>query len=933
MLSSAQQKINVDVIVPISPTSIMPSVNQSLRSHSMILGEDATLSSNGSHGINDTWYTYSLDQAFHLKWFEAIFSAPKHDVIPGTMTRPGNDHVTGPPIAQTLPDTIGKLMSTEWAVMFMVRKVKNEPDLHALRSLLELGALAPLTRESFARRLLLPATMEGNLPLVKVLLEAGVDPNTRMCISTTDSRGTQDMNDQLSHPQSHIEVDTPMTALQVAVYNRREDIITSLLHHGATDWRAEFQGAKGYILGSILDMVIDMGRRQEWMITDSGINQSISHSILKTILQFGRSFIAQQSQDIYVRALRHAVLSDRFDLILLLLEYNPELKEIAKRTPWTILEACSTLKDLTIFKFFVQKGFNPNATDPSGLGSAIAAAASHGHTSSLLELRDIGVDINGMAFGLSPFEGQPRKMTVAEGSLDGIQGMTALHVAVRAKNESLARLLLYLGANVNHCCRVYPIQLAAWTGHQPILKMLIKSGADVNTRYEGEGCYCFYRGRMNHHVLTSRSFAGTLAFKRGHVQVADMIHGASADILEKRAENTQSDAMAVLGDAIVEENLILFCKLLSNDSFPDGKLNLQQGIRALILAVRSGEASFIPILLKAGANPYGKLDPTLEELKDFDDYHVLDPWESPFERATMVSGLDTVELFIISSQNVSDEEERLASRRQINAAFAYAVCSGNSELKALLLKHGVEPEKIDSIMGPNYVQQRLHFALQQAAESMEYIEVGRLLDLGAPPDSPNDNTANTSGMLTPLQYAAKYGNEWMAQKLIQLGAAVNAPPHIVEGRTALQLAASKGHYEMIELLVRSGADINARPAAYGGRLAIEAAAEHGHMRVASYLLFHGADIRGRNNIYYNRAVSRALKNHHYAMSSLLYRWMIDCMNRNPGRIALGLPEVVSKSITEEELTFIDEEAKMEYEAYEREHDSDPDQDEYVYEEE
>jgi hypothetical protein len=45
----------------------------------------------------------------------------------------------------------------------------------------------------------------------------------------------------------------------MAVYNRREDLIRYLLCHGADDWYARYKGAKSYVDGSILDIVMEMG--------------------------------------------------------------------------------------------------------------------------------------------------------------------------------------------------------------------------------------------------------------------------------------------------------------------------------------------------------------------------------------------------------------------------------------------------------------------------------------------------------------------------------------------------------------------------------------------------------------------------------------------------------------------------------------------------
>ncbi|KAF2035494.1 hypothetical protein EK21DRAFT_107020 [Setomelanomma holmii] len=110
-------------------------------------------------------------------------------------------------------------------------------------------------------------------------------------------------------------------------------------------------------------------------------------------------------------------------------------------------------------------------------------------------------------------------------------------------------------------------------------------------------------------------------------------------------------------------------------------------------------------------------------------------------------------------------------------------------------------------MGPNYVQQRLHFALNQAIASRSYAEARQHLDIGAPPASPNEATTDSSKVLTILQYAVEQNNRSIVKQLINASADLNTPPHLLGGRTALQLAASKGYTDMVKLLVDAGADV------------------------------------------------------------------------------------------------------------------------------
>jgi ankyrin repeat protein len=872
---------------------------------------------NGSDVRTDLEVQLSL-----LKWFSAVFPVPPIDQTQNVLDRTALQEAGACVSTATIDPLLRKIvlenLSTKKAPLLMIRRIQNAADMQALRSLLGLRGDITTTLQAFAQRLLLPATANGNLPLVQILLEAGVDPNTR---TRTPMKIQNDVGDETEFrlsPRRHEPVmhNPNMTALHIAVYNRREDMVELLLCHGATDWRAELQGTNGYVIGSILDVIMEMGTRGEWTM-EPGEDQFIRRTILKTVLHFGSS-IAQQSHDMLLRALRHAVLRNRLDSINVLLEYQPKLLTIAKRIPWILLEAAATLPDLSMFEFLVSKGLSPTITSSYGHGSALAAAvATKSSGACITQLLQAHVDVNSTAFGLGTLNDQTQA-TTTEAKLNGIYGLTALQIAVGNRDDVLTRLLLYHGANPNTCCRFFPIQLAAWNGDEPIIKMLIKAGADANAVFhQGQSSFP-QRGGLGSRSFSAQTPASRLAAERGHLHLVAVLDSYGTELPIKCFEGDRLNCMEVLCDAIINDDIALVKQLLSETTIPDSRIHPQYSARLMVLAVRKYKNRILrDLLVHLEASPYDVVDPDLQGLEDVDDNYMFHIRESAFEKAVKTNSMDAIELFLEFPNELLDDDHRVASKRQISAAYASALCTGDSELQAILLMHGLDPTTIDQFMGPNYVQQQLHFKLQHAAESRDLAQVERLLEAGAEPDSPNQNTANTSGMLTPLQYAVKHNHISMAEKLIQAGAAVNAPANLVEGRTALQLAASNGNREMAVLLVNAGALINARPAAYRGRTAMEAAAEGGHLEVANYLLAYGADLRGPSNVHYRRSVYRAWQNDHHVLAAMLHGWMMERYSRK-GTESI---DSILESMTEDELTFIDDEARSEYEAHKHEYDS------------
>jgi hypothetical protein len=510
-----------------------PSGTTDLHNDTSTALQTATLSSVSMHWQPAASPNYDTDaekhlagQSFLLRWFSAVFSVPSTNQTQGFLARTASQEA-GARLSTTAIDPILRSIilenvNTDRAPMLMIKRIRNEGDLQALRSLLRLRGDTHTTLQAFAQRLLLPATVDGNIALVQILLEAGVDPNTRTRLDSREDRDAGNSHSHTRHRHS-MERNQSMTALHIAVYNRREDMIKLLLRHGATDWRAEFQGANGYVFGSILDVIMEMGTHKKWTTQRNENNQLISRSLLKTVLFFGSSSM-QHSHEMLMRALRHAVLQNRLDLVNILCHYHPRLLKTAKKIPWILLEAAATLPDLRIFEFLIGHGFSLTTTSTFGHGSVVAAAvATMSNGEHITQLLHANVDINSKAFGLGTLKNDTQA-TTTEAKLSDIYGMTALHIAVRRNNDMLTRLLLYHGANPNICCGVYPIQIAAWNGHEPIADMLIKAGADIHAVSRGGQSYVFKHDGFGSRSISAQTTATELASDRGHSRLVSMLN-------------------------------------------------------------------------------------------------------------------------------------------------------------------------------------------------------------------------------------------------------------------------------------------------------------------------------------------------------------------------------------------------------------------------
>jgi hypothetical protein len=137
-------------------------------------------------------------------------------------------------------------------------------------------------------------------------------------------------------------------------------------------------------------------------------------------------------------------------------------------------------------------------------------------------------------------------------------------------------------------------------------------------------------------------------------------------------------------------------------------------------------------------------------------------------------------------------------------------------------------------MADNEVQAELNQRLRDAAEDGDLEELEDLLAQGADPMSSGANG------WTILHWAASNAHVAVAERLLQVGADVEARAN--DGGTPLMSACCRhdDNHQLIEVLLAHGADVRAARA--GGRTALHEACSRGHDSNAQALLRAGADI-------------------------------------------------------------------------------------------
>ena len=136
--------------------------------------------------------------------------------------------------------------------------------------------------------------------------------------------------------------------------------------------------------------------------------------------------------------------------------------------------------------------------------------------------------------------------------------------------------------------------------------------------------------------------------------------------------------------------------------------------------------------------------------------------------------------------------------------------------------------------------------LFQAAQSNKFKEVKEILEL----NTELANNENNEG-LTPLGYAAHFGNKESVQILLQYGADVNAVSHskipYIPSNTALHAAiAGERNIDVIRLLIKNGARTNILDS--NGQTCLHSAAFHNNSdEIIKLLIENDAPLQVKDN--------------------------------------------------------------------------------------
>ncbi|KAK4878403.1 hypothetical protein RN001_010909 [Aquatica leii] len=415
------------------------------------------------------------------------------------------------------------------------------------------------------------------------------------------------------------------------------------------------------------------------------------------------------------------------------------------------------------------------------------------------------------------------------------QGLTALHIAIMANNETLFALLLNqpnidinLKSIEEHSALYYALlkyeagdneensyvsQLLQKKDIQPnpvysqtgnnLLQILIQAEAKTAALF-----LCDYLQNLNHVNLEGETAMHTACIKKCNEVCGKLLSlGANPNAVTNELRQTPLH-YAVLSNS--EECINEFIEF--NRESVNFNLKDSNGETPLSLALNEGFNELVPILIK------GKADVNMRNAKDFTLLHqailkedsktaifLLDngadmnaktsEFESPLQLAIHCRLGDVVDALCLRGVDMS------ALDRVGNCPLWAALDSGQENIAAILARHGVDTDCWGP--GPEGCQQTLlHRAIDDNKEAIAIFLIQAGCDLDSPrmPGPSGEGGDEAKDKASPLHLCCQWGLDTVVRALIEHEANINC--FDADRKTPLHVAIENQHSEIISLLLQ-----------------------------------------------------------------------------------------------------------------------------------
>ncbi|PQE18637.1 ankyrin repeat protein [Rutstroemia sp. NJR-2017a BVV2] len=353
------------------------------------------------------------------------------------------------------------------------------------------------------------------------------------------------------------------------------------------------------------------------------------------------------------------------------------------------------------------------------------------------------------------------------------------------KSASVWFKMFWENTEYESCPTFTTILIAAYSGLEGIVKLLLEKGADIESKEDGEGWTALL-----------------VASKNGYETIVKLL-------LEKGADIESKDKWSRTALLIASENSHETIVKLLLEKGADIESKDKWSRTALLIASENGYETIVKLLLEKGADI---------ESKDYDE------GRTALSIASKNGDETIVKLLLEKGADIESKDNKGRT------ALLIASKNGDETIVKLLLEKGADIESKDN---------RGQTALSLASQNGYEIIVKLLLEKGADIESKEDGEGWTA-----LLIASQNGDETIVKLLLEKGADIESKED-GEGWTALLIASQNGDETIVKLLLEKGADIESKD--NKGRTALLIASENGDETIVKLLLEKGADIESKDN--------------------------------------------------------------------------------------